>query len=99
MSKKSKKKKKRKQAYEFVDHPSHYNRGGIEAIDVIESLGWGEGFNRGSALKYLMRAGTKPGEDEVRELEKVVWYATRERDRVLKARAAKPGKKKRRKKR
>lgn len=71
--------------YEMIDHPSHYNVG-IETIDVIESLGWGEGFNRGSALKYLMRAGGKPGEDEVRELNKIIWYVTRERDRILKAR-------------
>ena len=32
-----------------VNHPAHYNMGGIEVIDAIEAWGFGEGFNRGNA--------------------------------------------------
>ena len=44
---------------ELVNHPSHYNRGSIEAIDVIED--WDLNFNLGSLaqsrirLQYLSR--------------------------------------------
>ena len=31
-------------------------------------------FNVGNALKYIQRAGLKPGQDEVQDLEKAVWY-------------------------
>ena len=37
----------------MVDHPAHYNRGSIEAIDVIED--WGLNFSLGSAIKYICR--------------------------------------------
>ena len=49
---------------ENVNHPAHYNSGGIEVIDVIED--WGLGFCLGNALKYICRAGRKtndPTED------------------------------------
>lgn len=39
--------------------PSYYNRGGIEAVDVVKA--WGLNFNTGNALKYIARAGHKPG--------------------------------------
>lgn len=40
---------------EQVDHPSHYNVGSVEVIDII----WPFGFNQGNAMKYLLRAGHK----------------------------------------
>lgn len=43
--------------------PAHYNRGGIEAIDVIHA--WGLGFDLGNALKYIARAGYKPKGDDL----------------------------------
>ena len=57
---------------EKVDHPSHYGGSSnpYEAIKIIEALGWGEGFNKGNALKYLIRAGKKPGQPELQDLEK-----------------------------
>ena len=62
---------------EAVNHPDHY--GGddnpYEAIKVIEAAGWGEGFNRGNALKYLLRAGKKGS--EVEDLRKARWYIAR----------------------
>lgn len=58
-----------------VDHPPHYAAGGIEAIDVIEA--WGLGFCTGNAVKYLARAGRKPGADLVEDLKKARWYLDR----------------------
>lgn len=54
---------------ETVNHPSHYNQvPGIECIDVIRYFS----FSRGSAIKYIWRAGYKG--DEVEDLEKAIWY-------------------------
>ena len=68
-----------------VDHPPHYNSGGIEVIDAIEAWGWGEGFNRGNAIKYIARAGRKDPETEIEDLEKACWYLRREIDRLNRA--------------
>jgi hypothetical protein len=67
---------------ENVNHPSHYNVGGIEVIDVVEAWGFGEGFNRGNAIKYIVRAGRKNPETEIEDLEKARWYIQREIERV-----------------
>jgi hypothetical protein len=66
---------------EAVSHPQHY--GGdttYEAIKVIQA--WGAGFEVGSALKYLCRAGKKPGADYIEDLEKAQFYLQAEIDRV-----------------
>lgn len=57
-----------------VDHPKHYNVGGIEVIDAIEA--WKLGFNLGNVVKYVARADykSKPLED----LKKAKWYLERE---------------------
>ena len=66
---------------ERVDHPAHYQTAtGMEVIDVIEAFGLG--FNLGNAIKYILRAGKK-GEFNV-DLDKAIWYLTRERDTYLK---------------
>ena len=58
-----------------IDHPSHYNQGRYEAIDVIAD--WTkdcnsiEAFDIGNALKYLCRWKSKGG---VEDLKKAVWY-------------------------
>jgi len=31
-------------------------------------------FNVGNALKYIQRAGLKPGQDEERDIAKAIWY-------------------------
>lgn len=62
--------------------PDHYKRGGIEPIDYIEAQGWGEGFNRGNAVKYITRAGYKDPETEVEDLEKAKVYIDKEITRV-----------------
>jgi hypothetical protein len=63
-------------APEQVNHPAHYNRhpAGVECIDVVEHLT----FNVGNAIKYLWRAGLKPGTDAVTDLRKAIWYLERE---------------------
>lgn len=57
-----------------VNHPSHYMRGGIESIDVIEAFKLD--FNRGNALKYILRAGKKTT-NPIEDLEKAMWYLKR----------------------
>ena len=39
---------------ELVDHPSHYNRNGIEVDDVILAFGSGNWYTD-NAIKYLLR--------------------------------------------
>lgn len=72
---------RQEKAYEYIDHPQHY--GGAddpyECIKVIEA--WELGFNLGSALRYISRAGKKPGEDVLRDLKKARWYIDREIER------------------
>ena len=58
---------------EMVNHPKHYNRGDIEAIEVIEA--WNLYFSVGSAVKYIARLGAK--DLELQELEKTRWYLER----------------------
>lgn len=55
-----------------VSHPEHYNAGSLEAIDVIEDAGFGEGFALGNALKYILRAKHK--NNYVDDLRKAIWY-------------------------
>jgi hypothetical protein len=60
-----------------VNHPDHYNAGGIECIDAIEAALTPEefrGFCKGNALKYLWRERGK-GSDE--DLKKGAWYMKR----------------------
>lgn len=65
-----------------VNHPDHYNLGGVEVIDAVEAWGFGEGFNRGNAIKYIARAGRKDLETEIEDLEKAKWYIQREIERL-----------------
>lgn len=63
-----------------VNHPSHYvgQVPGVECIDVTE---WFP-FNRGNAIKYLWRAGSKDPAAELEDLRKARWYVDREIDRL-----------------
>ena len=60
---------------EAVNHPAHYNTGSIEVIDAIED--WQLDFNRGNCVKYVARAGRKPGANELEDLKKAAWYLQR----------------------
>lgn len=65
-----------------INHPQHYNMGGVEVIDAVEAWGFGEGFNRGNAIKYISRAGRKDPGTEIEDLEKAKWYIQREIERL-----------------
>ena len=65
---------------EMIDHPSHYNQGKFEAIDVIED--WKLNFNLGNTVKYISRAGHK--DDIIQDLKKSLWYLNREIERLEK---------------
>lgn len=56
-----------------VNHPSYYNTGKFEVIDVIED--WGLGFHLGNVVKYIARAGKKG--DVIEDLKKGAWYLQR----------------------
>ena len=57
----------------MIDHPSHYNKGKIEAIDVIED--WQLGFHDGNAIKYIGRARHKDQFEQ--DIKKAIWYLQR----------------------
>ena len=63
---------------EMVNHPSHYNMGKYEAIDVIED--WNLNFNLGNSVKYISRAGHKG--NIIEDLKKARWYIDREIQRL-----------------
>lgn len=58
-----------------VNHPSHYTYGKIEVIDFIEDQRLG--YHLSSVIKYVCRAGFKPGSDVIEDLEKARWYLDR----------------------
>lgn len=62
--------------YETVNHPPHYNMGGVEAMDVIDA--WELDFCLGNVLKYIARVGRKPGTNGIEDLKKARWYLDRE---------------------
>lgn len=63
---------------EMVNHPSHYNKGKFEVIEVIED--WNLNFNLGNAVKYISRCEHKGNKKQ--DLEKAVWYLQRELDKL-----------------
>jgi hypothetical protein len=59
-------------------NPDHYKVGGIEAIDYVQAKLSPEeyrGYLRGSALKYLSRAGHK--DDTTQDYKKAQWFIER----------------------
>jgi hypothetical protein len=58
---------------------NYYCANGIEAQEVIEAFALN--FARGSAIKYLLRAGRK-NDEEIRDLEKARAYIDREIQRL-----------------
>lgn len=66
-----------------VHSPTHYKgAGGLDGIDVIDAFGLD--FNLGNVVKYILRAGKKPGSAYATDLSKARWYL----DRAL---SGKPG--------
>lgn len=59
-------------------NPSHYrSASGLESIDFIEAFVPTKP-HRWPAMKYLIRAGKKPGQDEAQDLRKAIWWIERE---------------------
>lgn len=63
-----------------VNHPSHYTSGKIEVIDFIEDQKLN--YHCGNAVKYICRAGKKNPDKVVEDLQKAIWYLTREVGRL-----------------
>lgn len=61
---------------EQIDYPDYYHNGPQEAIDLIEAFEMN--FNLGNVIKYVVRAGHKPGESTLTALKKANWYLNRE---------------------
>ena len=64
---------------DHINHPQHYQSdSGIECIEAIEAALGRDGtvaYCRGSAFKYLWRAGRKG--DAADDLRKAAWYCER----------------------
>jgi len=62
---------------DMVNHPPHYNQGGIECIDAIEASLTPDSFRgylKANVIKYLWRYEQKHGTED---LKKAQWYLTR----------------------
>lgn len=60
-------------AGDAVNHPAHYTAYDPEVITITEHLG----FCEGNVVKYLARAGRKPGAPTQEDLDKAHWYMCR----------------------
>lgn len=61
-----------------VNSPSHYNSGGIEAIEAIEASLSGDGYRgylKGNVMKYMWRYEKKA--KPIEDLKKARWYLDR----------------------
>jgi len=57
-----------------IDHPSHYNQGGVETIDSIKSVTGDEynGYLAGNVIKYMGRYKHKG--NPIKDLQKALWH-------------------------
>lgn len=60
-----------------INHPPHYNQGGVEVVDALEAWSLDQDFYLGNAIKYIARAGKKDPAKLVEDLEKAAWYLRR----------------------
>lgn len=61
-----------------VEHPAHYNQGGVEAIEAIKAALGHTGFMaylRGQVMKYVWRCDHKL--NTIEDLRKAQWYLNR----------------------
>lgn len=64
---------------DMVNHPPHYTQyEGFEVIDIVEQLD----YNRGTAVKYIMRSGSKW--NTIQDIDKAIWYLNRYKERLTK---------------
>lgn len=70
---------------ENINHPLHYNMyKDVEVIQLAEQMS----FCRGSAVKYIARAGLKSKETELEDLKKAKWCIEREIETLEKQQAS-----------
>lgn len=65
-----------KNEFDNVNHPSHYNKGRFETIEIIEDI-LGDSFPaylKGNIIKYISREEYK---NKVEDLKKARWYLNR----------------------
>lgn len=55
---------------DMVNHPSHYNKGGIEVLDIIEA--YDLDYKLGNVIKYILRSKYKG--KELEDLKKAKFY-------------------------
>lgn len=63
--------------YNFVDSPVHYNNYSVEAFEMMRRIFGTDkmiDFCEINALKYRLRAGSKPNESVETDLKKEKWY-------------------------
>ncbi len=65
-----------KEDFDPINKPKHYAAGKIEPIEAIED--WKLGFNLGNSIKYIARAGKKDKAKEKEDLQKALFYLSRE---------------------
>lgn len=58
-----------------INHPEYYNKGDIEVLEFIEDQRMD--FVKGSAIKYICRAGGKDPTKEVEDMGKAMFYVRR----------------------
>ena len=59
-----------------INHPEYYTKGRIETWDFIKDKGLN--FDRGNAVKYIVRAGDKDPKKEIEDLKKAINYINHE---------------------
>ena len=68
---------------EAVDHPAHYNQGGVECIDAMKAATVGlegiQAFCAANAIKYIWRFKDKNGAED---LDKAMWYIQRLKEEI-----------------
>ena len=62
--------------YEEINHPKHYTHGKYEHAEV--AIDWKLGGLLYTVTKHWCRAGHKPGHEEIKDMQKSLWYLNRE---------------------
>ena len=66
-----------------VNHPAHYNQGGVECIDALKAATVGlegiQAFCAANAIKYIWRFKDKNGAED---LDKAMWYIQRLKEEI-----------------
>jgi len=63
---------------DIINHPTHYTKGGIEAIDVIKAKATPlefQGYLIGTIRAYALRLGLKG--NTIDDADKIIWYCNK----------------------